>query len=131
MPGPGARFTRRESRPGSLGDAALRLSRSPVHTMQLVATPVIAARPEGTRPPAPCASPARVRSWTGRSAMSCATDSALPHLVTAGTRRTRVSEMRISAAGTSVPAPSVHARALPAIAPFARRNSGIAGRSSG
>ena len=41
-----------------------------------------------------------VRSWTGRSAMSCATDSALPHLVTSGTRRTRVSEMRLAAAGT-------------------------------
>ena len=35
-----------------------------------------------------------VRSWTGRSAMSYATDSHLPHLVTAGTRMTRVSAMR-------------------------------------
>ena len=99
--------------------------------MQHAATPVIVARPEGIRPPALCASPASARSWTGRSAMSCATDSALPHLVTAGTRRTRVSEMRLSAAGTSVRAPSARVRTAPASATFARRNSGIAGRSSG
>ena len=36
----------------------------------------------------------RVRSWTGRAAMSCSTDSSVPRFVTAGTRRTRVSEMR-------------------------------------
>lgn len=34
------------------------------------------------------------RSWTGRSAMSRATDSLVPAFQTAGTRRTRVSEMR-------------------------------------
>jgi hypothetical protein len=39
------------------------------------------------------------RSWTGRSALSFATDSALPLLVTAGTFRTRVSEMRGAAPG--------------------------------
>jgi len=37
-------------------------------------------------------------SWTGRSAMSLATDSALSRLVTAGTRKSRVSEMRDAAA---------------------------------
>jgi hypothetical protein len=39
------------------------------------------------------------RSWIGRSALSYATDSALPLLVTAGTFRTRVSEMRGVASG--------------------------------
>ncbi|HYC50642.1 MAG TPA: hypothetical protein VEB19_05965 [Gemmatimonadaceae bacterium] len=39
------------------------------------------------------------RSWTGRSALSHATDSALPLLVTAGTFRTRVSGMRGIASG--------------------------------
>jgi hypothetical protein len=38
--------------------------------------------------------PGSVRSWTGRSAMSSATDSHLSRLVTAGTRMTRVSAMR-------------------------------------
>lgn len=37
-------------------------------------------------------------SWTGRAATSRATDSGVPHFVSAGTRRTRVSEMRIAAA---------------------------------
>jgi hypothetical protein len=37
----------------------------------------------------------RVRSWTGRSAMVCATDSRLPRLTTAGTRVTRVSACRL------------------------------------
>jgi hypothetical protein len=36
----------------------------------------------------------RVRSWTGRSAMSRSTDSPVPSFVTAGARKTRVSEMR-------------------------------------
>ena len=39
----------------------------------------------------------RVRSWKGRAAMSLQTDSAVPTFVTAGTRRTRVSEMRLQA----------------------------------
>jgi len=38
----------------------------------------------------------RVRAWTGRAAMSLSTDSHVPTLVTAGTRRTRVSEMRLA-----------------------------------
>jgi hypothetical protein len=64
------------------------------------------------------ASTARARTWTGRAATSRATDSALPHLVTAGTHRTRVSEMRgpaaTPAAGTSAPsARSALARRLP------------------
>ena len=37
----------------------------------------------------------RVRSWTGRSAVACATDSHLSKLATAGTRVTRVSAMRL------------------------------------
>ena len=37
----------------------------------------------------------RVRSWTGRSAMSCSTDSPVPSFVTSGARKTRVSEMRL------------------------------------
>jgi hypothetical protein len=37
---------------------------------------------------------ARTRSWTGRANMSRCTDSTVPVFVTAGTRRTRVSEMR-------------------------------------
>ena len=37
----------------------------------------------------------RVRSWTGRAAMSRSTDSHVSTLVIAGTRRTRVSEMRL------------------------------------
>jgi len=39
----------------------------------------------------------RVRSWKGRAAMSAMTDSAVPTFITAGTRRTRVSEMRLPA----------------------------------
>ena len=37
----------------------------------------------------------RVRSWTGRSAVACATDSHLSRLATAGTRVTRVSALRL------------------------------------
>jgi hypothetical protein len=37
----------------------------------------------------------RLRSWTGRSAVACATDSHLSELATAGTRVTRVSAMRL------------------------------------
>ena len=43
-------------------------------------------RDEDTRP-----SRTRVRSWTGRSAMSRSTDSPVPSFVTAGARKTRVS----------------------------------------
>ena len=39
-----------------------------------------------------------VPAWTGRAVTSRATDSGLPHLITAGTHRTRVSEMRAAAA---------------------------------
>ena len=38
----------------------------------------------------------RVRSWTGRAATSCSTSSTVPSFVTAGTHRTRVSEMRLN-----------------------------------
>ncbi len=48
-----------------------------------------APRDEQARP-----SRTRVRSWTGRSAMSRSTDSPVPSFVTAGARKTRVSEMR-------------------------------------
>ena len=37
----------------------------------------------------------RVRSWTGRSAVACATDSHLSRLATAGTRVTRVTALRL------------------------------------
>src|SRR5688572_3381096 len=37
----------------------------------------------------------RARSWTGRSAVACATDSHLSRLATAGTRVTRVSALRL------------------------------------
>lgn len=36
----------------------------------------------------------RVRAWTGRATISLVTDSALPTFVLAGTRKSRVSEMR-------------------------------------
>ena len=39
-----------------------------------------------------------IRSWTGRSALSCATASAVSRYETAGTHRTRVSEMRLATA---------------------------------
>jgi hypothetical protein len=48
------------------------------------------SRRDGARP-----SQARARSWTGRAVTSRSTDSTLPTFVTAGTRRTRVSEMRL------------------------------------
>jgi len=37
-----------------------------------------------------------VGAWTGRSALTSATTTTLSHFATAGTRRTRVSEMRLS-----------------------------------
>lgn len=40
----------------------------------------------------------RASSWTGRSALSAATDTVLSRLATAGARKTRVSEMRDAAA---------------------------------
>ena len=42
------------------------------------------------------AATADVRAWTGRSAMSSATDSVRPRIATAGTGRTRVSVARFS-----------------------------------
>ena len=58
----------------------------------------------------------RARSWTGRARASRATDSGLPPFVTAGTHRTRVSEMRDGAPrrrGTS----SMEAPAAPGASP--------------
>ena len=56
---------------------------------------------------------ARVSSWTGRALASRATDSGLPAFVTAGTHRTRVSEMRDGAprrrGASQVEAPTVAA----------------------
>lgn len=69
-----------------------------------------------------------VRSWTGRSALSRVTDSALPHLVTSGTHRTRVSEMRLAAgrrARRSLGAPARPAR------PHERRDRVTARRDGG
>ena len=64
---------------------------------------------------------AGARSWTGRSALSSVTDSALPHLVTSGTHRTRVSEMRLAARRADRPLVSLHAqRARTSTAPAAR-----------
>jgi hypothetical protein len=48
-------------------------------------------------------SPSSVRSWTGRSAMTSATQTPRPHLATAGTRQTRVSAMRAAAPRTAAP----------------------------
>jgi hypothetical protein len=72
------------------------------------------------------ARPAVVRSWTGRAATSRATDSGLPHVVTAGARRTRVSAVRAAAAadGGRAGAPARPAAAAPAVAP--RRGLGRA-----
>lgn len=42
------------------------------------------------------------RSWTGRSVVSRATETALSRYVTAGTRQTRVSAMRIPGARITV-----------------------------
>ena len=79
------------------------------------------------RPATACA-----RSWTGRSALSCATDSALPHLVTAGTRRTRVSEMRLPGAGARAARRSM-ARVCPppAITTGTHGSTRMADRASG
>jgi hypothetical protein len=51
---------------------------------------------------------ARTRTWTGRAALSRATSTGVPHLVTSGTHRTRVSEMR--AGGAAAPPASAPAR---------------------
>ena len=40
-----------------------------------------------------------VRAWTGRSALTAATSTALPPIATTGTRTTRVSAMRLMAPG--------------------------------
>ena len=42
----------------------------------------------------------RARSWTGRAAVSCSTDSSVPKFSTIATHKTRVSEMRLLS-GTS------------------------------
>lgn len=47
----------------------------------------------GSRP-----APLDVHAWTGRSALSSATTTPRPHIATAGARRTRVSDVRLSAA---------------------------------
>jgi hypothetical protein len=48
----------------------------------------------GTTPPGGTLRACRVRSWTGRAVTARATASGVPHVVTSGTHRTRVSEMR-------------------------------------
>ena len=82
--------------------------------------------PDGLRRFGRLAAGAGVRSWTGRSALSCVTDSALPHLTTSGTHRTRVSEMRLVMARTR--ARSIGAHASPVTA-SERRNPGAPRRS--
>lgn len=63
-------------------------------------------------------------SWTGRAATSRATDSGVPHFVSAGTRRTRVSEMRIAAARDGIRSANGARTASPAVppAPATRRH---------
>jgi hypothetical protein len=73
----------------------------------------------GTRPArAASARPGDGRSWTGRARTARATDSGLPLVVAAATRRTRVSEMRIAAAADggrspALPRPAAVAPAVP------------------
>jgi hypothetical protein len=67
---------------------------------QLAHGPMIAPRrnvheQSSARRVTPRLSVRRMRSWTGRSAVACATDSHLSGLATAGTRVTRVSAMRL------------------------------------
>jgi hypothetical protein len=60
-----------------------------------------------------------VRAWTGRAAMSLGTDSAISTFVLAGTRKSRVSEMRLLARAGA--APSME-RTGPVSTAFARRS---------
>ena len=62
----------------------------------------------------------RVRAWTGRAAMSLGTDSAISTFVLAGTRKSRVSEMRLLARAGA--APSSMERTGPVCTAFARRS---------
>lgn len=61
----------------------------------------------------------RVRAWTGRAAMSLGTDSAISTFVLAGTRKSRVSEMRLLARAGAAPS---MARTGPVSTAFARRS---------
>jgi hypothetical protein len=54
------------------------------------------ARRDHRRPRILRAARLRVRAWTGRSAVSSATDTRRPRFATAGTGRTRVSVARLS-----------------------------------
>ena len=54
------------------------------------------ALPGNGRPRILRTAPLRVHAWTGRSAVSCATDTQRPRIATAGTGRTRVSVARLS-----------------------------------
>lgn len=65
----------------------------------------------------------RVRSWKGRAAMSLLTDSAVPTFVLAGTRKSRVSEMRSLSRAGRVPSKTDAAGSV--ITAFERRNRGI------
>jgi hypothetical protein len=64
--------------------------------MHMEAAVTIPMRNVATRRRLVRATTADVRAWTGRSAMSSATDSVRPRIATAGTGRTRVSVARIS-----------------------------------
>jgi hypothetical protein len=62
----------------------------------------------------------RARSWTGRSAVACATDSHLSRLTTAGTRVTRVSALRLAAARAERIAPPGAMRVTSHVTPLRR-----------
>jgi hypothetical protein len=64
----------------------------------------------------------RVRSWTGRAAVSCSTDSIVPRFTTIANGKTRVSEMRL----LSRPSGSFNAKGslVPVRATVERRHAG-------
>jgi hypothetical protein len=64
------------------------------HGPMTASRPNVLEQPTGRRAN-PRLTTGRVPSWTGRSAVACATDSHLSTLATAGTRVTRVSAMRL------------------------------------
>lgn len=81
----------------SVGGAIRRFRPLPFRCNAMI-EPVIRPRARrGTRRPRILrAAPLRVRAWTGRSAVSSATDTQRPRIATAGTGRTRVSVARLS-----------------------------------
>lgn len=70
-----------------------------------------------------CAALDGVRSWTGRSVVTSATDRTRPRFATAGMHRTRVSEIRLSASRATA-ACVKRADLGTATSPSERRNPG-------